>query len=125
MTQEAYDREAQFYSALAHPVRLRILDILTQGEACVCHLVVVLQRRQAYVSQQLAILREAGLTADRKEGLYVYYRLADANLVPVLREVRLRLANASGDESLLQIKLPTRAELDCSCPECRAERSHL
>ncbi|MBC7264461.1 MAG: helix-turn-helix transcriptional regulator [Chloroflexi bacterium] len=125
MTQEVFDREARFYSALAHPVRLQILDILTQGEACVCHLVAVLQQRQAYVSQQLAILKEAGLVADRKVGLYVYYHLADTDIVRVLREVRLRLATASGEESLLQIRLPARAELNCSCPECRAERSHL
>ncbi len=45
--------------AIAHPGRLRILEILGQGEACVCHLTHALGARQPYVSQQLMRLREA------------------------------------------------------------------
>ncbi|MBX3061322.1 MAG: winged helix-turn-helix transcriptional regulator [Anaerolineae bacterium] len=43
--------QANYFKALAHPVRLQILAVLRQGEACVCHLEVILQRRQAYISQ--------------------------------------------------------------------------
>jgi len=54
-----YQGQAKILRALAHPVRLRILDILARQEACVCHLEAVLKRPQPYVSQQLAALREA------------------------------------------------------------------
>lgn len=58
--------------------RLRILDLLRRGEAGVCHLQAALGVPQPYVSQQSRVLREAGLVSQRREGLYIYYRLADA-----------------------------------------------
>ena len=58
MSEEMYQRQAELFSLLSHPVRLRILDILAQGEACVCHLCAALDQRQAYMSQQLAKLKD-------------------------------------------------------------------
>jgi len=123
MTDEAYQRQSQFFSALSHPVRLRILDILAQDEACVCHLSAVLQQRQAYVSQQLAILKEAGIITDRKEGLYVYYSLANADVTHLVNQARRYLADLTGDKSLLQVEVPAHGEIDCPCPKCQAELS--
>jgi DNA-binding transcriptional ArsR family regulator len=79
-----YQETAKLLQILSHPVRLRILDILRGGEECVCHIQSVLGKRQAYVSQQLMILRDAGLVADRKEGLNVFYRLADSTVIELL-----------------------------------------
>lgn len=121
MTEETYQRESQFFGMLSHPVRLRILDILAQGEACVCHLTAVLQQRQAYVSQQLAALREAGLIIDRKDGLYVYYSLTNAVIAQVLEEARQFLADVTGDEGFLQVTVVVHRALDCCCPRCQAE----
>ncbi|MGC8785996.1 MAG: ArsR/SmtB family transcription factor, partial [Anaerolineae bacterium] len=106
-------------------VRLNILDILTQGEACVCHLKAILQLRQAYISQQLAILKEAGLITDRKEGLYVYYSLADADIPHLLQEARRCMAQITGDQILRSFTPPKYDEIVCDCPACRARRSHL
>lgn len=121
MTEETYQRESQFFGMLSHPVRLRILDILAQEEACVCHLTAVLQQRQAYVSQQLATLREAGLITDRKDGLYVYYSLTNTVIAQVLDEARQFLADLTGDEGFLQVAVPVHSGIDCSCPKCQAE----
>jgi ArsR family transcriptional regulator len=71
-----YQPQAELLKALAHPVRLQILDMLRQGEICVCHIERAIDKRQAYVSQQLMVLREAGLVESRKDGLQVYYRIA-------------------------------------------------
>jgi ArsR family transcriptional regulator len=62
---DAYEYQAALLKALAHPVRLQILDILRDGEQCVCHIEAVLGLRQAYILQQLMLLRKAGLLADR------------------------------------------------------------
>jgi ArsR family transcriptional regulator, arsenate/arsenite/antimonite-responsive transcriptional repressor len=63
--------------ALADPVRLRILHLLSEvDEICVCHLQEALQLAQPTVSRHLAYLRKHGLVAGRKEGLWVHYRLA-------------------------------------------------
>ena len=120
---DSYDREARLFSALSHPVRLQILDVLAQSEACVCHLCAALEQRQAYVSQQLATLKDAGLIADRKEGLYVYYRLADAVVARLLRDTRASLARLSGDDIVRQVRVPRHGEIECSCPQCLAKRA--
>ena len=123
MTEEAYQKQSQFFSALSHPVRLRILDILAQDETCVCHLSAALEQRQAYVSQQLAILKDAGLISDRKDGLYVYYSLADKELSLLMQQARRCLVDLTGDEFLLQAQVPRHGEINCSCPKCQANLS--
>lgn len=50
---------ADLLKAIAHPERLRLLAALRDGNQCVCHLTALLEKRQPYVSQQLAYLREA------------------------------------------------------------------
>ncbi|MFL7810792.1 MAG: ArsR/SmtB family transcription factor, partial [Anaerolineae bacterium] len=77
MKESGYEEGAAMFRSLAHPARLQILDELRRDEACVCHLQTVLRRPQAYVSQQLRVLREAGIVTDDKDGLNVYYRLSD------------------------------------------------
>jgi DNA-binding transcriptional ArsR family regulator len=108
----ALDCRAKLFKALAHPARLRILEALEQEEACVCHLETLLGLRQAYISQQLAVLREAGLVSDRQEGLYVFYRLADER-VPALLALARR---GAPDDSK---RPPVRPLPNCSCPKCQ------
>ncbi len=67
----------ELFKACADQTRLRILNLLAcEGEVCVCHLVDVLQTNQPKVSRHLAYLKRVGLVADRKDGLWVHYRLA-------------------------------------------------
>jgi ArsR family transcriptional regulator len=102
-----YRRTAQLFRLLAHPARLRILDELRwQDEACVCHLQAILKQRQPYVSQQLRVLRDAGLAQSRKDGTFVYYRLADLRLIPVL-------------DAMLGTVGRTRRTSVCTCPACQ------
>ncbi|MDH7486562.1 MAG: metalloregulator ArsR/SmtB family transcription factor [Anaerolineae bacterium] len=105
---------AQIFKALAHPARLRILETLEQGEACVCHLEALLGFRQAYLSQQLAVLRQAGLVGDRREGLNVFYCLMDERVPMLLRLMRGKEA-AHVDHVSPAAVLP-----NCSCPRCRS-----
>ena len=77
MKDNAYQQAAKLFQMLSHQARLRIMDELRRDEACVCHLQEVLGRPQAYVSQQLRVLREAEVVTARKDGLLVYYRLAN------------------------------------------------
>jgi ArsR family transcriptional regulator, arsenate/arsenite/antimonite-responsive transcriptional repressor len=62
--------------ALADPTRLRILGLVAGGEVCVCHLHEALGIPQPTASRHLAYLRRAGLVDGRRQGLWVYYRLA-------------------------------------------------
>ena len=74
--------------ALAHPVRLKILQALAEHPACVCELQAKTERRRAYVSQQLSILRAAGLVCGEKEGLQVRYRLTRPEVIRLLEIVQ-------------------------------------
>ena len=75
------DDEARFLKALTHPARLAIVDVLRRDEACVCHLEAVLGQRQAFISQHLMILRDAGIVQDRRVASNVFYRIADRRAV--------------------------------------------
>jgi ArsR family transcriptional regulator len=69
---------AAFLKACADETRLRLINLLAaEGEVCVCHLVDVLNTNQPKVSRHLAYLKRAGLVSDRKDGLWVHYRLAE------------------------------------------------
>jgi len=111
---DAYDRQAEILKVLAHPVRLQILDILRDGEQCVCHIEAVLSLRQAYISQQLMLLRKAGLVADRKDGLRVYYRITDRAVFRVLDPARSMVER----EGLTFASVKEHAPQGCSCPSC-------
>lgn len=66
--------------ALTDETRLRILALLGQGELCVCDLIAVLQLPQSTVSRHLALLKNAGWVNDRRQGLWMYYQLADERI---------------------------------------------
>jgi DNA-binding transcriptional ArsR family regulator len=75
---------APLFKALAHPKRVAILEALRNGERCVCEIEASLDLRQSYVSQQLTVLREAGLVCYRKEGWNVLYRIARPEVYTLL-----------------------------------------
>jgi ArsR family transcriptional regulator len=102
-----YKRAADLFQILAHPGRLRILDELRREQACVCHLQTVLSRPQAYVSQQLRVLRDSGIVLAEREGLNVYYHIAHAHVTELIEQIL-----GPGHE-------PTRLP-HCPCPYCQA-----
>jgi len=70
-----YTKRAEVIKALAHPSRLAMIDRLEKGEACVCELQKIVNADMSTVSKHLSLMKKAGLVEDRKEGLWVYYRL--------------------------------------------------
>ena len=114
---------AKLLKALAHPVRLQIVEVLhREGEACVCHLEHILNQRQAYISQQLSRLREAGLVVDRRKGLNVFYALADGCLVSLLEAAKRCAVKLAADQgAALEFPAWQPEALDpCCCPKCAA-----
>ncbi len=71
-----YTRRAAIAAALAHPLRLMVIDFLHErGETCVCELVAAFACKQPIMSKHLATLKNVGLVGQRKEGLKVFYSL--------------------------------------------------
>ena len=111
---DSYETQSEFLKALSHPIRLAILDILREGEQCVCHMEATLGLRQAYISQQLMILKNTGLVESRRDGLNLYYRV----LKPEIFNALDMLNSVTG----VTAKLPKHkhANTDCPCPKCNS-----
>lgn len=84
--------KAEFFRALAHPVRIRILEVLVRGERTVSQLQQELGLEQSLVSQQLAILRAKNIVSARRQGTTVSYTLRDP-LLGELLDVARRIFN--------------------------------
>lgn len=76
---------ADIMKALAHPVRVLIVDALQQGERCVCELNGLARINQSNMSRHLAVLKRAGILADRRAGMKVYYRLQTPCILKVFQ----------------------------------------
>ena len=88
MTQSLQHFKAEFFKALAHPTRIRILELLEAGEKSVSELQVELAAEGSSASQQLAILRMKNLVDTRKSGNLIYYRLRDPRISELLEVAR-------------------------------------
>jgi DNA-binding transcriptional ArsR family regulator len=99
---------------MAHPMRLEILDIIRRSDECVCHLSAALKKPQPYVSQQLAILRNAGLITDRKEGNNVFYGLTNGHAAIQATEILKAIADEVATSQEAGHSLVT----GCNCPKC-------
>jgi len=76
--------EAELFKALAHPARLAIIQLLKEGEKCVCEIVPALGMEQPNVSRHLALLKKEGVLSSRKEGMRVIYWVEDPRIFQLI-----------------------------------------
>lgn len=112
MRDHEWQQQAHLFRTLMHPARVAIVDLLRGEEECVCHLEARLGYPQAYISQQLAVLRAAGLVRDRREGWNIFYRVTRPEIFLLLDQARAVLG--------LPAITPTAGDrsLACPCPKC-------
>lgn len=94
---------ATLFHALSDETRLAVLDMLREGEWCVCDLQDALDAAQSRLSFHLKVLREAGLVRDRKEGRWSYYRIDPDTLAQVHDLVRRLGTEATGAKRALKV----------------------
>jgi ArsR family transcriptional regulator len=70
-----YERQAEVAKAIAHPVRMAILDYLKAGPQCVCDIAEAVNSKRSNVSRHLSIMVSAGVLESRKQGLQVIYKI--------------------------------------------------
>jgi DNA-binding transcriptional ArsR family regulator len=107
------DQTSKIFKALASPSRRKILTLLRNGEQCVCHIEAFTGFRQAYISQQLKVLKDAGLIIDEREGWNVYYRAINSEIFQVLDDI----AQLTGEP----VEPFRKQKITCSCPKCNKE----
>jgi ArsR family transcriptional regulator len=93
-----YEVKAEFFKTLAHPARIRVLEVLSDGELPVNELLPLVGIEPSHLSQQLAVLRRAGVVRSRREGSSVVYDVVDKRLFGLLDQAKTILA-ASLEES--------------------------
>lgn len=107
--------QADFLKLFTHPARIAILQILRDGEECVCHMETILGYRQAYLSQQLSVLREGGVIEDRRDGWNIFYRVVKPDIFLLLDTVC----------AIVEKKVPTKKlaskNENCPCPKCNSK----
>ena len=103
----------EVFKTLSHPARLRILEVLRNGEECVCHMEASLGYRQAYLSQQLSVLRDSGIVEVRRDGWNIYYRV----ILPEIYTILDAAGELTGEKPLTN----RQATTGCPCPKCKSD----
>jgi len=84
---ELVDLIARRFRAIGEPMRIKLLDRLRDGEATVSQLAEALETSQQNISKHLALLAEVGIVGRRKDGNFVYYRIADEGVFKLCEDV--------------------------------------
>lgn len=116
MSKRSFEKKAgEILSVLGNPFRVSLIFALSNQEACVCHLEKLLKKRQAYISQHLMVLREAGLLETRRDGKYIYYRLSSTKALEIIQSAAVLAGIEISD--FPQYEPPEFLE-KCECPNC-------
>ncbi|MEW5992385.1 MAG: metalloregulator ArsR/SmtB family transcription factor [Chloroflexota bacterium] len=112
MTVPLYQAKAEFFRTLGHPARIRILELLSDHEMAVHELLDEIEIEPSNLSQQLAVLRRAGLVAQRRQGGEVRYSISLAEVRDLLLAARRILLGLIEDRDRLKAELAGEAALD-------------
>lgn len=107
MTRPIYRVKADFFKTLGHPARIRILELLRDGECSVGELIPGVGIEPSHLSQQLGILRRANILQVRKEGAAVRYSVTDPRIFELLEVARAILTSSLAGSSQLLAELQT------------------
>ena len=109
-----HNKIADLLASIGSPARVNILLSIGTGEACVCHLESLLNLRQAYISQQLMLLRKNKIITSRRDGKYIYYRLVNPKILDIIRSAG-EILGTPKDVIAIQ------EHSNCECPKCSVE----
>jgi len=112
-------RVSRLLSLIGQPARIQILMVLSEQDACVCHLEAALGMRQSSISQHLMALREAGIVCTNREGRNIFYHLVQPEVVDILFQTA-QLTGMS-HESIAAGK--AKPVTECECPHCNPEQA--
>jgi ArsR family transcriptional regulator len=105
-----YQAKADLFRTLGHPVRIRVLELLQDGPRPVRELLDAIEVESSNLSQQLALLRRAGLVTSSRDGASVLYTLSTTDVAELMRAARRILTSMLSDQQELLTELRTIAE---------------
>ena len=107
MTRPIYQVKADFFKTLAHPARIRVLELLRDGERSVGELIPEVGLEASHLSQQLGILRRANILKARKDGSTVLYSVTDNRIFELLEVAKAILTGSLAESGQLLAELET------------------
>jgi len=107
VTRPIYQVKADFFKTLAHPARIRVLELLRDGERSVGELIPEVGLEASHLSQQLGILRRANILKARKDGSTVLYSVTDNRIFELLEVAKAILTGSLAESGQLLAELET------------------
>jgi DNA-binding transcriptional ArsR family regulator len=91
MEERVLELKAEILKALAQPTRLKILELLRNGERCICEIVPAINGEQSNISRHISLLQKSHLITTRKEGVKVMVKVRDQKVFEILDSINLLL----------------------------------
>jgi len=101
MEERVLELKAEILKALAQPTRLRILELLRNGEKCICEIVPAINGEQSNVSRHISLMQKSHLVTTRKDGVKVMVKVRDPKIFDILDRVNSILKSQMNEQSRL------------------------
>ena len=101
MEERAINLKSEVLKALAQPTRLKILEMLRNGERCICEIVPAINGEQSNISRHISVMQKSHLIATRKDGVKVMVKVRDPRIFEILDTVGLFLKTQMQEQSRL------------------------
>jgi DNA-binding transcriptional ArsR family regulator len=105
MEERVLELKAEILKALAQPTRLKILELLRNGEKCICEIVPALNGEQSNISRHISLMQKSHLVTTRKDGVRVMVKVRDPKIFDVLDRVSQILKNQIKEQEKLFLKI--------------------
>lgn len=119
MTAPIYQVKAEFFRTLGHPARIRVLEILQGGERQVSELIPEVGIEASHLSQQLGVMRRAGIIQSRKVGSNVYYSVGNPKLFELLNVAKRIITSSLAESQVLLEQMEASGEPGSKRPRAK------
>ncbi len=123
VTAPIYQVKAEFFRTLGHPARIRVLELLKGGERQVSELIPEVGIEASHLSQQLGVMRRAGIIQSRKVGANVYYSVGDPKLFELLDVAKRIITSSLAESQLLLEQMEATDESGSPRPRTQPKRA--
>ncbi len=101
MEERVLELKAEILKALAQPTRMKILELLRNGEKCICEIVPALNGEQSNISRHISLMQKSNLVTTRKDGVKVMVKVKDQRVFEILDSISIILRNQMSERSKL------------------------
>jgi ArsR family transcriptional regulator len=105
MEERVLELKAEILKALAQPTRLKILELIRNGEKCICEIVPAINGEQSNISRHISLMQKSNLVTTRKDGVKVMVKVKDPQIFNILDRVGRILKNQMKEQEMLFSKI--------------------